>query len=380
MKPAPFTLVYAPTAAAAASAVPALAHPALDLSAAASDRRSVLANARAEASAAPPWAWVLFDPVLATKPISEMIEKQHPMLAKQLKELPPPLVRSLLASAHLESGTEQLGIVDVLQPVIADLSRAKDVVTVALWDIDARVGLLSEVIAVLNRSQPAFTFFNLQAPIPAGLVVDTAHSAAWARTRGKRRMTKTEQEEFANNLMSDDFFKHAQQVHKNIGVHYLVGITRYMVAGTDEDGELFWNYIAVTKRKSMVVSAYDLRDFARKADRPFEVAVAALVIAQVLDATNKRLSFHRKDTGCLFDFNESRVSLVKTMHDLKIDDGCLKKMDPKDRDAAVAMIDALRSYTRPSTVASVSTAMHNDTYWFKQLANLTKRVKKESKA
>jgi hypothetical protein len=262
--------------------------------------------------------------------------------------------------------------------VVDDLSRTKNVVTVALWDLDGRVGRLSEIAVRLNQAQPAFTFFNLHAPVPAGLIVDPAHSIEWARNRGNRRLTREERQAFDNNLMSDDFFKHAHQVHQSIGVAHLVGITRYMLAGI-ERGELFWNYIALTKRKTMLVSTYDLRAFAEQADRSFEVAAAALVIAQVLATVNSRVSFHRKDTGCLFDFNQSRVSLVQTLRTLEIEPFCLEKIDARYRQPAAAMLNVLRSDAKPPAALPQFTARRDDSFWLKQLSDLTKRVKKEKR-
>lgn len=316
------------------------------------------------------------------------LRKTAPGLARSLKALPSRLSDTLLSSSFAQEalGRETNVAVEALRPVIKDLRRGDTTLTVALWDIDARVGEMPAVINLLNKCQPVFTFFDLQAPIPGGLVIQSENFAAWASQR-HQRVSKKQQEEFQNNLMFNDFYKHARGVFKDIGVDYLVGITQYMVAG-EEGGEFYWNYFSTSSNRIILVSAYELREYATQAGRPFEVAVAMLVVGQLLATINKKIEFH-DDRGCLFDFNEDRVSLVDSIKAAQIEPGCLKLVDAKYRAAAEAMMKALRSYTRDDgspgqpLVAAEDAAPpeenRSDSYWLKRLKSLSKELGGESK-
>lgn len=315
------------------------------------------------------------------------ISQTAPDLAKSLESLPAQLSSTLLSSSFAQQalGTNTDTAAEALRPVLKDLQRSKANVTVALWDIDARCGALPEIINLLNQSQPIFTFFDLQAAIPSGLVIQAEHFTAWAQKRLGRRVSKKEREEFQNNLMSNDFYKHASGVYQNLGVDYLVGLTQYMIAG-EEDGQFFWSYFSAASpnNRILLVSAYELRDYARRAGRPFEVAVGMLVIGQLLATINKKVEFHFVDTGCLFDFNDDRVSVIESIKRAEIEPSCVALMDAKYREAAQAMMEALRNYRKEETndepqkgVAAKEIKPQTDSYWLNRLKSLSSELSKE---
>jgi|GEM_PF-2880670 len=315
------------------------------------------------------------------------ITQTDPDLAKSLESLPAQLSSTLLSSSFAQQalGTETDTAAETLRPVLLDLQRSKTTVTVALWDIDARVGALPEIIYLLNQSQPVFTFFDLQAPIPSGLIIQADHFGSWAQKRLGRRVSKKEREEFQNNLMSNDFYKHASGVHKNLGVDYLVGFTQYMIAG-EEDGKFFWSYFSASSpnNRILLVSTYELRDYARQAGRPFEVAVGMLIVGQLMATINKKVEFHQIDTGCLFDFNDDRVSVIECIKRLEIEPSCMALMDAKYRAPAQAMMEALRAYRKEETsdeskeeAAAMEMKPQTDSYWLKKLKSLSTELGKE---
>src|ERR1044072_8415293 len=133
--------------------------------------------------------------------------------ARSLRGLNPPLGHTLIPSAcQLSSARLNAGLADVrrvvkeLRPVVEDLTRAPEVVSVAVWDLDAHVGGLPGVIAALNRAQTAFTFLYLQAPLPAGLVTRGRFFPDWAKSRHKKNWALGEEDlkDFDDNLMSND--------------------------------------------------------------------------------------------------------------------------------------------------------------------------------
>ncbi len=310
----------------------------------------------------------------------EAVSRAAPELAESFKSLNlnPNLQQTLLSTSFAQTaiGVDDEQAVATLKPVVADLKRDSEVVTVALWDLNSRSGQLPEVINLINSAQPLFTFFELQgAPLPTGLIGPPQRVEDWVRARlhkrGKR-LTKKMRETLGapgDNFIANEFYKYARVVHKRIGVDYTVGITQSMIAG-DDQGEIFWNYFTASRDHLLVTSTYDLRGYARKAGRSFEVALMMLVVAQLLVEMNSRLTFHQ-DTGCIFDFNSDRASVIESIRALKIDDDCLSKISDKYRQAALAMLDALRSYKGEGEEAPAPEEEEVDyKHWLEQLDKL----------
>lgn len=309
------------------------------------------------------------------------VREKAPDLGGALDSINPNLSRTLIASSYAhEAAAPGEPVEDKLRHVFADLRREKKVVTVALWDLDARVGGLGRLINQLNEAQPTFTFFELQAPLPAGLVIHADNFSAWARKRLDKRVSKGAG--FENNFMFDDFKKFAHVVRKNCGVDYLIGITQYMVAWTDGD-DMYWNYFTASDGKIILLSAFNVREYAQQAGRPFEVAVAGMAVAEVLSALSSRVEYHPENRGCLFDQNLQRDTIVESIRQARIEPGCLELIDKKYRDAAVALTDVLRDYAPAAAEASGSPPpkakkkSHDAEYWLGQLGKLSDKLGKQ---
>jgi hypothetical protein len=260
-----------------------------------------------------------------------------------------------------------------LEPVIAELGRDQDVVTVAMWDLGARPGNLPQVISALNYSQPVFTFFELQgAPVPVGSIARDTRIVDFVRDRYRMEeedLSKEEEDQIKSNFLSNSFYLGAHAVYERIGVNYLVGLTQSMIAGED-DSQFFWNYFSDSQDHILVVSTYDLRRYSQIAKRPFEVAIFMLTIGQLLTEMNQDVEFHN-DNGCLFDFNEERSAFVLCIKELRIDDECLKKIAERYRHPVVAMMEALRTF-EPEEKHAPNEASDDDDYWLGELDKLGK--------
>jgi hypothetical protein len=305
-----------------------------------------------------------------------------PDLLDGLNSLNPDLRRTLLTSSFGAGVREDVNeVVGRLRPVVEDIRKGGQSVTVAFLDLDARVGRLPYVIEALNAAQPLFTFLDLQAPLPAGLLIPSDKFDSWARHRaGRKRISKEEREGFVDNLMFNDFYKYAKVVRQTSGVDYLVGITQYMIAIEEED-VYYWNYFSNAQRRVILASAYDLREYATKAGRPFEVAVTIVALAQLLAQLNKKIDYH-VNRGCFFDENIDRVSVVKSLKKAEIEPDCLDKIEPKYRSAVEAMMTALRDYQRPAEATATPSKKksqeknRDDSYWLDQLNRLSEKLKK----
>jgi hypothetical protein len=270
------------------------------------------------------------------------VRGEKPAVAESLTKLPAPVRRALLNSTFGIFPVEGKTAIESLSRIVTELERQLDVVRVGIWDLDAHVGALPRMIEALNASQPAFTFFEVQASIPAGLVSAPAKVVRWASENAV--ISGKDRREMRDNVIADDFYRHAERVMVDLSLDYLIGLTPKMVAGEDDD-EIFWNHFSSFQKRLILASVYELPRFANEAGRPYEALVGGLVVAQLLVAIDyPALGFH-DNRGCLFDYNEDRVSIVRVAKRPRIEANCLKKIRTVYRAAAVSLIDALRAYT-----------------------------------
>lgn len=252
--------------------------------------------------------------------------------------------------AHAPAGSDVRVVYNEALPaweyVLADMGRGDKVVTVGLWELGTHAGYLPWLIEQLNAAQTLFTFFKIQAAIPSGIVSRPERVKAWARRLEEQGyiMPLGDSGGIAENIIAEDFYGRAELVRKEIGVDYLVGVTSSMVAGS-EDGEVYWNHLAVSHGRTILASAHGMHALAQKAGRPYEVAIGMIAVAQLLVTLNSRLDYH-KDRGCIFDYNLRHAAIVKSIRRPMIEDYCHDLMAPRYRDAAEALVAALGAYKR----------------------------------
>ncbi len=306
------------------------------------------------------------------------VRKKAPGLVRALNSLSPNLSRTLIASTYAQKAVApKERVKGKLERVLSELRQSKAGVTVALWDLDAKIGGISQLIGAINKGQPVFTFFELLAPVPAGLVVRSDGFKQWALRRFGKRVTKRDEQDFQDNLLFDDFYKFARVVREQIGVDYLVGITQQMVAWQG-DGEIYWNYFSTYSGQVILSSAYNMPKYAKDAGRPLEVGIAGIVIPQILQILNKRVRYHQ-NRGCLFDYNEERETIVETIKKTEIEERCLSRLDEKYREATKNMIKVLSGYSpkreevETQKHSKPSKSQKDDEYWLAQLIKLSKQ-------
>ena len=219
--------------------------------------------------------------------------------------------------------------------------------TVGIWDLGARVGYLPRIIEAMNGVQDAFRFFEVMAAIPSGLVSQPEKVVAWVREQYPH-LTRADRESIGIGMIDEEFFPRGEKVRKMTKVDYLCGLTPTVIIGRDANRKKpYWDLFTSTGEdpKTFLVSTFELRDFASKADRPFEMLVAWLMVAQLLGSIHRRrgLRFH-PDTGCLFDFNNERTGIIESVKSPMIEPDCLKLIPPTHRKAAQALMGALATY------------------------------------
>jgi len=195
---------------------------------------------------------------------------------------------------------------------------------IAIIDIDAKVGFLPDLAQESNRVQDYYDFQVCYMPIPSGYArTDISDSAQTFVPRLSHVFSSTPQK---------------------FSVDHVFCLTRNLVA-TDETGNLLYNYFALSLPGTddvSVVSTFDLREYARKADVTFERAVLGLCISMLLQADPKlRLQPHRETVGCPLDFCQNRDDIVRSLGKTNLDHiACRKKVIDKSQ---LAAIDALLS-------------------------------------
>lgn len=266
--------------------------------------------------------------------------------ASRYKNLPDALRRSLSSTvapvstkASMKRGSATTSEIERL---VSKLGNQNRVATVGLLDLGAWVTGLPKLLEVLNDCQSRFVFLEVQTPVPAGLVKEKENLVAWAEKQlGKKKLARTDRSDLGRNMLADEFMYFGKSARESNGLDTLIGLTSAMIAFLK--GQILqWNYYAFGTQNVGLVSTCDLREFAKDAGRPYEAAIGMLIVGQLLALRNSELEYHPETRGCVFDFNEARSDLIVSIRAMRIEKQCVGKiLDPKDREAAIALIKAL---------------------------------------
>lgn len=286
--------------------------------------------------------------------------KAAPEMAPHLNALPANLRRSIIDSSFgdLIDESPDPATIDNVSKTLHELTSAPKVQTIGIWDLDTTIGELPKLVTELTTAQSRFAFFHVHASVPSTLVTPGAKLASIIESNrdsdnkreadyfdsmtAKARLLGKNASSLKDNLMADYFIPIARKIRKEFGLNFLVGVTRHMIAFT-KDESLHYNYFSFSKgdEHEFLVSSYGMREYAQKAGKPFRIAVAYLIIGQLLAAVNPKIHYHPETKGCLFDFNKSRDSIVEGLKSLKIDGDCMRKIKPEERPVAQSFLDAL---------------------------------------
>ncbi len=212
-----------------------------------------------------------------------------------------------------------------------------------VWDMNAGVENLPEILDTLNAAQSRVRFAEVLAAVPPGLVSQAKSVRQWSRTIGKGLGAATGAPP-AENVWAHDFLPQAQLVAQDLGLDFVVGLTGSMVAFV-EHGAKHWNYFTWSDGRSVsVISCYQVREFAREAGRTFEAAVGHLIVAEILAQRNPDIVYHPEDRGCLFDFTGVRQHQVLGLRKMIVEPACLRTLAEPWRPVGNAWMKALREY------------------------------------
>jgi len=299
---------------------------------------------------------------------------------RDLLELSELLTKGSSSKSHVQGGAEDRGLTGLssfktgLQRTLAsslrrrvlsasdisvvadDLNHSRKSKVVGLWDLRSWVGGLPHIIEHLNRAQSDLTFFEVQASIPSGLVQDAERVAFRATQMLRRKLKPTEKKDMRAAIVDVDFLPSASRVRKSLGVDYLIALTGAAIAGEIDEkaGRTFHTDFFFSSDKHVCLASTEgLREFAKIAKRPFEMAAAYVAVAGLLAAMNPKVDTHEDRTsGCLFDYNYDRSTIVLGLKKPLIEDRCLKDIREENRETAQSLVRALANYKPPGKQAT----------------------------
>ncbi|MEO1091641.1 MAG: hypothetical protein AAFX81_13480 [Pseudomonadota bacterium] len=226
------------------------------------------------------------------------------------------------------------------------MNQSSDRMRVGVWDLEVNAGFLLEILNELNDCQSEFRFEMIDGSVPRSITFGGESTLDWARKRLGPKVVGKE-ESLRKNIVAGNVYVLGQEAIKDFGLDLVVLFTKWMIADV-HDEKVIWNYFSVSERKCVIVSAADVREFAQKANRRFEVALASMMISQlVVELHPDKVGFYRECRGCMLDFNETRVTLVDTFDRLEFEPERLETIPEPTRSAAEKMTSVLRETPRP---------------------------------
>lgn len=233
-----------------------------------------------------------------------------------------------------------------VEQITRDLSRADNPLRVGILDLGVWIAGLPNLLIRLNAAQNLVTLFEINAPVPAGLRKTAEGMAEWA-AQHRATMSRNQISHLEPHMVFEEFFHAASDIRTDIGLDMVVGLTPVMVAGEDEgDGSIYWNHFSNVQERVILISTTDVREFAERANRPFEAAVGGMLIGAILVGLNDQLGYHEETLGCLFDYNEDRSGIVDAIKMARICPECAEALTEKQQSAAESMLKVLRKMKR----------------------------------
>jgi hypothetical protein len=286
----------------------------------------------------------------------------------------PNLAETILStwSRRMPDGQDTVILPRDLANLLKILLSRRYTVTVGIWDLGAFAAWLPSWLSVMNRAQATFTFFQVRAAVPVGLVSRPTRIAALARASLADDLPEEKLAEIQENVIAEDFFARAKDVQRDVGVDYLIGITPYLLAGS-ESGQIYWNRYAASSDKLILLSTQGLRTQAEAEGRDFEMAVSLLLLKHLLVAVNPNVELHvygaapkteaeieheawlqergqsAEDTGeydlCVFGYDENDPSNIsRSLRQPLIERRCLRRMEPANQHSAAALVEVLHRH------------------------------------
>ncbi|MGB8644420.1 MAG: CHAT domain-containing protein [Anaerolineae bacterium] len=201
-------------------------------------------------------------------------------------------------------------------------------VRVALFDMDAKVGFLPDLVDAANRAQSYYDFRVVYLPVPSGAI-----------------RTEFDGEQTAPQLFLPRLDDYLGTLPRELNVDRVCCLTRNLIADAEDD-QLAWDYFTGNPRSNQavsVISTFGLREYAMEAGVSYAKATLFLCLAELAISSNPQLEYHDETAGCPFDFCEHRQDVVISLKHMQFDHApCRSKMQDLDQLAAIDALLALK--------------------------------------
>lgn len=263
-------------------------------------------------------------------------------------------VTSLVNLNFANSKWEKVKDIKITESSSRDRSFANRIprktLAVGIWDLGAWLGSFPAFLELMNKAQRSYKFTPVTATVPAGMLRRREGVLNWLKEATNSIISDNQVADVMSNTIANDYFVLAEKIRTDLSLDYLVGITPGMIAGIDNN-EVYWNHFSSMEERLLIASTYDLRKFSSEANRPFDLFLAEIVVAQLLVAQfhSSGLGYHRENRGCLFDYNGDRESLKKKVTTPHIDQDCLKLIPASYRSSILSLLNFFIKQSKPSS-------------------------------
>jgi hypothetical protein len=223
-------------------------------------------------------------------------------------------------------------------------ARGKPRFRIGIWDIDVYAGFLFRVLEKLNDGQHLFGFTRIEATVPMGLTLSGDRTRQLVKGFGG----DPNDPDIASNVFALDVLNASKPMRSSLDVDVLACVVSPMIMDyVDVEGtSLGWNFFSTARKGAIVVSAYDLRTYAARAKRPFEAALASVVLASALCSVFAQVEYHPETRGCLLDYCENRDDIVLMLRKLHVCEQTLQQIPNDARPDVLRMLAILDEYRR----------------------------------
>jgi hypothetical protein len=246
-------------------------------------------------------------------------------------------------SSYSSASASSKKIDDRLATVVQDLSARPRVLRVGMLDLGAWMAKLQDLIVLLNKGQNMCSLFEVQVPVPGGLIKTERGFYEWAQTKIGPQADPREYGEVPRQMIADEFFKLGRTARQALGLDVLVGLTSAGIAGVD-DTKVHYGHRVASAEGLVLLSIAGLRTLSEEAGRRYEAAVGMMLLRKLI--APGRADGHAQDcamSDCV-DLAHLRAALSK----MDTCPECARLLEPAQFEQAASALKLLRAMRRPA--------------------------------
>jgi hypothetical protein len=202
---------------------------------------------------------------------------------------------------------------------------------------------LQDLIVLLNKGQTICSLFEVQVPIPGGLIKTERGFYEWAQTKIGPQADPHEYGEVPRQMIADEFFKLGHTARQALGLDVLIGLTGAGIAGVDGT-KIYYGRRVASAEGLVLLSIAGLRTLSEEAGRRYEAAVGMMLLRKLI--TPAPAAGHAQDCamGDCVDLPYLRAALSK----MDTCSACARLFEPAQFEQATSALKLLRAMRKPT--------------------------------